>query len=204
MDIEQLVEALAKGECLAVDLRSDGQFQDGHIPGSSLATYYPQGEAAWLDTVAPWQQGHGYPLVLVGQSESVMLRLRGLLEERGIAVLAVLEHAIEDWLAKGYDLARIGRLTASTLAEQLDHWRVIDVREPHEWQEGIIPGAILMSLGSIPRRADELDPELSYAVICAHGHRSRLASNWLADHGFQVADVEGGMAEWSGPISSPR
>ena len=204
MDVAELQQAIFLGECLVVDLRPDEEFQMEHIPGSSLATYSPEDEESWLSTVATWQRGHRHPLALIGREPTVLHRLRERLEEQGVAILEVLDDAISLWKASGYDLARIGRLEAEHLARELDQWHVIDVREPHEWETGVIPGAILMALGLVPERSDELDRELRYAVVCAHGHRSRLASNWLADHGFQVVNVEGGMATWTGEVVRPE
>jgi len=185
-------------------LRSDEAFQAEHIPGSSLATYGLQDEAVWVDTVASWQKGHGRPLVLIGVESARMEHLRQALEDRSVGVLAVWEDALAQWVAEGYDVARIARLEGAALDADFDQWRVVDVREPYEWETGIIAGAILMPLAMVPERADELDSELAYAVICAHGQRSRLAANWLADHGFQVANVEGGMAQWPGAVVRPR
>src|SRR5688500_8461985 len=36
--------------------------------------------------------------------------------------------------------------------------QIVDVREPDEWAEGRIPGAIHIPLGSLASRANELDP----------------------------------------------
>jgi rhodanese-related sulfurtransferase len=203
VDAGELQQALYLGECLMVDLRRDQEFQAEHIPGSSLATYRPEEEELWLETVASWQRGHRLPLVLTGSERSVLNRLSQRLEAQGVKILEVLEDALSLWQANGYDVARIHRLEAQQLAESLDEWRVVDVREPHEWESGVIPGAILMTLGAVPERSDELDRSSRYAVVCAHGHRSRLASNWLADHGFNVANVEGGMAAWMGSVVYP-
>ncbi|ACV59646.1 sulfurtransferase TusA family protein [Alicyclobacillus acidocaldarius] len=80
---------------------------------------------------------------------------------------------------------------------------VIDVREPMEYAFGHIPGAILVPLGSLEARIDELK---SYEgkdiyVVCRTGNRSDMACQILADHGFtRVKNVVPGMAEWNGPV----
>lgn len=203
MTLEELREGIYQGDCLVVDVRPDGEFCDGHIPGSSLATYHQAQEEVWVATVASWQSRHGRPLVLVGADQETTGRLRQKLEEKSIVVWPSPDQPLSAWAAHGYYLAHIARLGAAELALQLAEWRVIDVREPHEWASGVIKDAILIALGTVPERADELDSELKYAVICAHGHRSRLAANWLADHGFDVANVVDGMANWTGPVIYP-
>ena len=101
------------------------------------------------------------------------------------------------------DTKAIGRMPARQLEQELAEWDVIDVREPEEWVSGVIPGARLMPLGSVLRRAGELDPTVRYAVVCAHGHRSLQACLWLANRGLQVTNVEGGMAAWRGSLGQP-
>lgn len=203
MDLEGLQKGFASGEVVILDLRSDEAFMQGHIAGSSLATYTSAAHRDWVETVSHWQQAHSKPLVLIGLDLEVLGRVARALEDEGTVVAGVVENAIEQWETTGMNLARIGRITSDELVADAAEWRVIDVREPHEWQSGIIAGAILMSLGAIPQRALELDPALHYAVICAHGQRSRLACNWLSDHGFRVSNVEGGMATFRGGRVSP-
>jgi glyoxylase-like metal-dependent hydrolase (beta-lactamase superfamily II)/rhodanese-related sulfurtransferase len=74
---------------------------------------------------------------------------------------------------------------------------VLDVREPWEYARGHVPGALLMPLGQLSTRLDELDPEKPVAVICATGNRSQSASALLGQKGFKtVYNVAGGTSEW--------
>jgi rhodanese-related sulfurtransferase len=74
---------------------------------------------------------------------------------------------------------------------------VVDVREPWEYQQGHIPGAILMPLGQLSSRMNELDLEKPVAVICATGNRSQSASALLGQKGFKtVYNVIGGTMQW--------
>lgn len=73
---------------------------------------------------------------------------------------------------------------------------LLDVREPHEWEAGHAEGAQHIPLGSLDAHAGQLDPALSYVVICRSGSRSARACALLADRGFRAANVAGGMLEW--------
>lgn len=74
---------------------------------------------------------------------------------------------------------------------------VVDVREPWEYHQGHIPGAILMPLGQLSSRLNELDLEKPVAVICATGNRSQSASALLGQKGFKtVYNVVGGTMQW--------
>ncbi len=75
---------------------------------------------------------------------------------------------------------------------------VVDVREPWEYQQGHVPGAMLMPLGQLSMRLGELDLEKPVAVICATGSRSQSASALLGQKGFKtVYNVVGGTTMWA-------
>lgn len=74
---------------------------------------------------------------------------------------------------------------------------VVDVREPWEYRQGHVPGAILIPLGQLSSRMSELDPERPVAVICASGNRSQSAALLLGQKGFRtVYNVSGGTGAW--------
>jgi adenylyltransferase/sulfurtransferase len=91
-------------------------------------------------------------------------------------------------------------ISAVELKERLDRGdklRIIDVREPNEWQINRIPGAQLIPLGEIPRRYAELDPNEEFVVQCKMGGRSAKAADFLRSVGFQrVLNLRGGILEW--------
>jgi rhodanese-related sulfurtransferase len=74
---------------------------------------------------------------------------------------------------------------------------IVDVREPYEWSEGTIPGAILLSLGALSGRLRELDPSREIITVCRSGHRSQSAAQILQRAGFaRVESMAGGMIGW--------
>jgi rhodanese-related sulfurtransferase len=78
-----------------------------------------------------------------------------------------------------------------------DSLTVVDVREPWEYKQGHVPGAILIPLGQLSSRLGELDPEKPVAVICASGSRSQSAAAVLGQKGFKtVYNVSGGTSAW--------
>jgi len=75
--------------------------------------------------------------------------------------------------------------------------RIIDVREPNEFQINRIPGAELIPLGDIPRRYVELDVEEELVMQCKVGGRSAKAADFLRSVGFKrVLNLTGGILEW--------
>ena len=78
-----------------------------------------------------------------------------------------------------------------------DKIRILDVREPTEYQINRIAGATLMPLGEVPRRYVELDPGEELVVLCKMGSRSAKAAEFLRSVGFKkVLNLKGGILDW--------
>jgi rhodanese-related sulfurtransferase len=80
--------------------------------------------------------------------------------------------------------------------------RLIDVREPWEFQAAHIEGSVLMPMGDVPARAhQELDPDERLVVLCHLGQRSLNVTAWLRNQGFEnVQSLRGGIDAWSTEI----
>ena len=79
--------------------------------------------------------------------------------------------------------------------------RVIDVREPDEYQIARIDGVPLFPLSTLPQRFTELDPNQQYYVHCKSGVRSMKALMFLKEQGFKyVKSVKGGIGAWAEEI----
>jgi rhodanese-related sulfurtransferase len=75
-----------------------------------------------------------------------------------------------------------------------NHGKILDIREPFEWDQGVLPDSTLISMGEIPGRIDELDTEQAFLVVCRSGGRSHHVAVYLTMNGFsKVANMAGGM-----------
>jgi sulfur-carrier protein adenylyltransferase/sulfurtransferase len=75
---------------------------------------------------------------------------------------------------------------------------VLDVREPWEFQQGHVPGAILIPLGQLANKVGELDPDRPVAVICQTGNRSQSAAALLGQKNFKkIYNVATGTTGWA-------
>jgi rhodanese-related sulfurtransferase len=75
--------------------------------------------------------------------------------------------------------------------------QLIDVREPWEWAQARIPGAVLIPKGEVPQRLTEIDPSRSVIVHCAVGGRSAEVVRMLRRSGYANAvNLRGGIIEW--------
>ena len=80
---------------------------------------------------------------------------------------------------------------------------ILDVRSSEEWSICHIAGAVLIPLGELPARIQELDPAREWFVHCKSGGRSADAVDLLRRSGFSnVVNVRGGILEWARKIDT--
>ena len=72
----------------------------------------------------------------------------------------------------------------------------IDVREPGEFREGHIPGAVNVPMSRLASRLDDLDRTRRVHVVCASGGRSSAMTGVLIAAGFDAVNVAGGTSAW--------
>ena len=78
--------------------------------------------------------------------------------------------------------------------------RIIDVREPSEWETGHIPSATLVPLGELHRRIGEVVPDRDTPILvhCAVGMRSARAAAHLAHQGYtNVVSLRDEIRNWA-------
>lgn len=75
--------------------------------------------------------------------------------------------------------------------------RLVDVREPDEYAEGHVPGAVLVPLATVADRVDELRGDGDLYVICRSGGRSMRACEILQDDDIEAVNVAGGTLAWT-------
>jgi len=76
---------------------------------------------------------------------------------------------------------------------------VLDVREPDEYEQGAIPGAVHIPRGTLESSVENRIPDKAAPVVvhCASGVRSAFAAKTLSDLGYQdVASMTGGFNKW--------
>lgn len=90
-------------------------------------------------------------------------------------------------------------ITPQQLAERIKRasgTQIVDVREPAELADGMIPGAKHIALGELAARQNELDKSRPVIAVCRSGRRSAAAAEQLTAAGFTAHTVPGGMLEW--------
>jgi hydroxyacylglutathione hydrolase len=180
---------------LIVDVRTDLQFDEAHIPGAVSITMLRQGFGTKLSWVADREQ----EIVLVGRDDEDALVAGRLATAVGVRRLAgFLAGGMTSWRAERRDVARIARWTVDELAGADGDVQIVDVRELSEWREGHIPGSLHRPYHDLHELPSELDPERPVAAICASGQRSATAASLLSAHGARevIHVVDGGVPLW--------
>ena len=92
-------------------------------------------------------------------------------------------------------------ITPAQLAEIREQVRLIDVRDPHEYEISRIPGAELIPLGELHRHLGELDSSEEIVLHCKSGMRSLQALEQLQGAGFRkVRSLRGGINAYAREI----
>lgn len=78
-------------------------------------------------------------------------------------------------------------------------WTVLDVREPDEFEQGSIPGAVFIPRGHLEAQVEGRIPDKAAPVLihCAGGVRSAFAARTLQELGYdEVVSMDGGFNKW--------
>ena len=96
--------------------------------------------------------------------------------------------------------SEISEISTDTAAEHIaDGYTVLDVREPDEYQEGALAGAIHIPRGHLEAQIESRIPDKTTPVVvyCAGGVRSAFAAKTMNELGYQVVEsMDGGFGRW--------
>jgi molybdopterin/thiamine biosynthesis adenylyltransferase/rhodanese-related sulfurtransferase len=97
------------------------------------------------------------------------------------------------------EIKEISALEAQALRDSPEPPLFVDVREPDEWEEGHIPGAIHVTRGRLESRIEGLVPDKQRPLVayCSVGSRSAFATKALLEMGYtDVVNLAGGFTDW--------
>lgn len=193
----QVQEALGKGATV-LDVRAPADYGEGHVPGA-LNVWI---ESPQFANRAGWFLPADGPVVLVAAGPSDLARASQGLSRIGVDEIAGhLQWGMTEWRSQGLPVETVDQISVhelATLREEQPDLVVIDVREPSEWDEGHIDGAVHLPMGEAVKRRGEVPPDQPKAVLCAGGLRSSTVISALAREGLSAwYNVAGGMTAWT-------
>ena len=88
--------------------------------------------------------------------------------------------------------------TAKELMDTEDDYVILDARTQAEYDEGHIPGAILIPHDTVATAAEDALPDKDQLILvyCRSGNRSKQASQALVDLGYTNVIEFGGINNW--------
>jgi hydroxyacylglutathione hydrolase len=195
LSLGQLLELVSDGAQL-LDARDQAEFEGAHIRdalniglGGSFAT--------WCGTLLDPDR----PVVLVaepGREVEAATRLGRIGFDTVAGYLTGGMQQLED---ASEMIGRIERITAASVAEQLDAPDpplLLDVRAAREYMEAHIEGAVNVPLSQLAERTAELPADRPIIVYCTSGYRSGIASSLLRREGLaRVSNLVGGLGAWN-------
>jgi hydroxyacylglutathione hydrolase len=192
------VDRLARSGRWIVDIRDRWSFAAAHVPGS-INVEFDDMFASFVGWVVPF----GASIVLVvpeagdrhGQEALTQLFRIGYEQVEGY-----LAGSVQAWLATGrtvksYPVADVDDLRRASVTDE--HPLVLDVRQPNERTQGVIPGSVHLFVGDLPERVDELPKDREIWTICRSGYRAAIAASLLDRAGSRVRPVaREGVERW--------
>jgi DMSO/TMAO reductase YedYZ molybdopterin-dependent catalytic subunit/glyoxylase-like metal-dependent hydrolase (beta-lactamase superfamily II) len=186
-------------ELQLVDIRAAAETATGTLPGAveiPLAVLADSLDALDRDRPVVVYCASGYRSVVASS----------VLAQAGFADVSDLVGGFAAWHGAGLpvarpgdlaDLRRVPQVSARTARSLLDAGAaLVDVREPDEWREGHVAGAILLPMGEVQARRGELPADPRIIVMCRSGGRSAAVAATLCAQGFDAVNLTGGLCAW--------
>lgn len=195
MSVAETKKAISEGY-VVLDVRPASIFGEGHIPGAINIGLGGQ-FASWAGQVIPIET----PMIIVADDKEAVQEAFVRLSRAGHdTATGYLEDGMYAWVKAGMEVAKIEQISVTDLFDMLEKkkdLKVIDVRRIGEWNSGHVPGAPNMPLSDLDKSVSQLDKKQNYAVICAGGYRSSIATTILRRNGVNnVINITGGTGAW--------
>lgn len=195
---DELTKSLEQKEAILIlDLRKKEKFAEGHIPTSAnVAADSPQQKQAILSKVPA-----AFKIILVDDGIGEAEQYAQAMARFGFRA-QFLKGGITEWKKELIKSSQDPIVSNDNLYESIKSNKdvfLLDVREPMEFAEHKIPGAVNIPLGEIfmPGVQGKIPKDKKIVTICSHGNRSMVAMFALAQKGIEASSLTGGMSQWN-------
>jgi hydroxyacylglutathione hydrolase len=194
LSVHEFEEALQEPNTILLDAREPAGFAGSHIPDSINI---------WLEGLSffpGWVINYDQDILLVLERQADLEEAQRYLWRIGFdKIIGYLCPGISEWRDKGKAIDTIRTLSASELKKRLETKEVelVDVREYHEKETGIVKDATDIFVGFIPDQGDKLSKTKPIVTTCGWGGRGSIAASLLKHMGFkEIYNLMGGMRAW--------
>ncbi len=206
LDPATFKEMSEQKDILVVDTRSKEAFaEEGTVPGA----WYIGVDGNFAPWVGSLVKDINQKIIFIADDELRINEIVTRFSRVGFDnILGYLNGGIHDWIAQGYNVAKIGSISAAKFADLLADGSIekaLDVRKESEYLSEHVVGVQNFPLDTIHVNFSEIDPSKEYFLNCSSGYRSLIvASIFMANGVEKVTDVRGGfkdIKETNAPIS---
>jgi hydroxyacylglutathione hydrolase len=194
LTVAQFKDALERADAQLIDVRNTLAFGAGHIPGAINLAGEPT-----LSVWSGWIVNPDKPILLVLDDAQNLDEIVRLLIRVGFTNIAGhLLGGMRVWSSSGLPFATVPQMSVHEV-RTADHLQLLDVRSPHEYASGHIPGAKHLFVpdlldGKVAQLLDATKPTVTY---CAGGYRASVAASILQSRGFKdVRTMPGSFSAW--------
>lgn len=195
MTVEAVSELMKDENTYLIDCRPMPEYVAGHVPGS-IWIQMENAFAIWAALIVDPLAGEKIVIVAPpGKEEEAITRL----SRTGVdCAVGYLDGGFEAWTKAGLPVSKTKCLEyegAEEFKSKSAGGRVIDVRNPGEWQDGVYGEATLLTLGAVKQAAKTATNKNEKLFMhCKGGARSLLAVSTLERFGFtDVTNIKGGF-----------
>jgi len=202
MNIEITPEELAqvlqnKSNVLILDIRAKENYMNGHVSGAANAVCHSmQQKQVIMSKIPP-----NMKVILIDEDGTEAKQNATMMARFGFDA-HYLKYGIKSWNGELVKSTQDTTINGDNLWESIKQDKdvfLLDVREPQEFAEFKIPGAVNIPLSQLfmPGAQSQLPKDKKIVTICSHGNRSMVATFALAQNGLESTSLVGGMSLWN-------
>jgi glyoxylase-like metal-dependent hydrolase (beta-lactamase superfamily II)/rhodanese-related sulfurtransferase len=193
-ELRQLLDA--KTPTLILDIRPKESYLQGHIPTAASAVCESMQQKQVIMSKLP----PNMKIILVDEDGTAAKENATMMARFGFDA-HYLKDGIKSWNGPTIKSTHDTTINGETLLDSLKNNDVflLDVREPTEFSDFKIPGAVNIPLSRLFTQGYEatIPKDKKIVTICSHGNRSMVATFALAQKGIEATSLVGGMAMWN-------
>ncbi len=195
---EELTQVLqSKSNTLILDIRTKENYMNGHIASAANAVCNSmQQKQVIMSKIPP-----NMKVILIDDDGTEAKQNATMMARFGFDA-HYLKDGIRSWSGELVKSTQDTTISGDSLWESIkqnSNVFLLDVREPQEFAEFKIPGAVNIPLSQLftPGSQAQLPKDKKIVTICSHGNRSMVATFALAQNGLESTSLVGGMSLWN-------
>ncbi|PKP13270.1 MAG: MBL fold metallo-hydrolase [Bacteroidetes bacterium HGW-Bacteroidetes-3] len=189
-------EMSEREDILVIDTRSKSEYAD---EGTVSGAWYIGVDGSFAPWVGSLITNINQKIIFIaegGREHEVVTRFSRVGYDN---ILGFLRGGIHAWLAAGFQVDKIGSISATQFANKLKEGSdciALDVRKESEYLSEHVVGVENFPLDFIHSNFAEIKPDKEYVLHCASGYRSLIAASIFQANGIKnVTDVRGGFKD---------